>query len=183
MSATLMVVYQCATASPTWEDVNYPTTVMPAAIRGMDVGVTIAANSIPRVQSITINGTLNVQPVREMGSRQISGYQRQVPEVTGTITVLDTDTELISLLQHAVTSSGTEYAPGEGCTQTDVSLDVILYDPCDDTSPYTVLKTVYIDKISVVGDSYTSNVNQNAQQTFNFKSLSAHCVVYSGART
>lgn len=175
----LIVVYQVTTASPTWADVSDP--LMPAAIRGKDVLVNIAANGIQRVQSVTINGTLNVQPVREMGSRFIIGYQRQVPEVTGTITVMDTDTELMSLLQYGVTSSGTEYAPGEGCVTSGVALKIQLQDPCDTVSPIDVLKTVYIDDITITGDSYTSNVNQNAQATFNFKSRTAHCRIYSGA--
>jgi hypothetical protein len=179
-ASQVLAVYQAAPAGSNWADVSDP--LMPAAIRGKDALVTIAANGITRIQSVTINGTLNVQPVRELGSRNIIGYQRQVPEVTGNITVLDTDTELISLLQYGVTISGTEYAPGEGCvTGSAISLKVELQDPCDTTSPITVLKTVYLDSIGVVGDSYTSNVNQNATQTFNFKSLTGHCVVYSGA--
>jgi hypothetical protein len=177
----VLVVYQADPAGSNWTDVA--DVLLPAAIRGKDATVTIAANAIKRIQSVTINGTLNVQPVRELGNREIIGYQRQVPEVTGTITVMDTDVELISLLQYGVVASGTEYAPGEGClTGTSIELKVELLDPCDTTAPYTVLKTVYLDNIGIVGDSYTSNVNQNATQTFNFKSLTGHCVVYSGAK-
>jgi len=175
----MIVVYQVATATPSWVDVSDP--LMPAAIRGKDALVNIAANSIPRVQSVTINGTLNVQPVREMGSRVIIGYQRQVPEITGTITVMDTDTELMSLLQYGVLAFGTEFAPGEGCVASGVVLKIQLQDPCDTEAPIAVLKTIYLDDITVTGDSYTSNVNQNAQATFNFKSRTAHCRIYSGS--
>ena len=177
-TAQVVVVYQANPAGTNWADVSDAS--MPIAIRGMDAKITIAAADIPRVQSVSINGTLNVQPVREMGNRHIVGYQRQVPEITGTITVLDTDTELISLLQYGVTASGTEYAPGEGCTEVTVPLVVTLYDPCEDEAS-VVTKTVYLDAISITGDSYSSTVNQNASQTFNFKSVSGTCVVYSGA--
>jgi hypothetical protein len=179
---TVIVVYQVAAnaASPDWADISDP--LLPVAIRGKDAIVSIAANEMKRVQSVTINGTLNSQAVKEMGNRFIVGYQKQVPEVTGTITVLDTDTELMSLLQYGVTSSGTEYAPGEGCVTSGVSLKIELQDPCDTVAPYDVKKTVYLDSITVTGDSYTSNVNQNATQTFNFKSVTASCVVYSGAK-
>jgi hypothetical protein len=180
-ASRLLVVYQVATASPTWADVS-DTAAGPAAVRGKDIPIYIAANNIQRVQSVTINGTLNVQPVKEMGNRAIVGYQRQVPEVTGTITVMDTDTELLSLLQYGVTASGTEYAPGEGCVASGVALEVRLLDPCDTTVPYTVLKTVYLDNIVVTGDSYAGTVNQNTTSTFNFKSVTGHCVVYSGSR-
>ena len=111
---------------------------MPAAIRGKDVDVTIAANDITRVKSVSINGNLNVQSVKELGNKAIVGYQRQVPTVEGTITVLDTDTDLISLLTEGVVGSGLEWQPGEGCSDVDLELLVKLQDPCDDTSPYTV---------------------------------------------
>ena len=61
------------------------------------------------------------------------------------------------------------------------SLDVILYDPCD-TTQAIVKKTIYIPDVAVVGDSYNSSVNQNATQTFNFRSIDAQCIVYSGSR-
>jgi hypothetical protein len=178
-ATSVVAVYQSANTG-TWTDVADST--LPIAIKGKDVDVTIAANGVDRVQSVTINGTLNVQPVKEMGNRVIIGYQRQIPEVTGTISVMDTDTELISLLQYGVTASGTEFAPGEGCALTTVSLKIELTDPCDETVPYTVKKTVYLDQIQCTGDSFSSSANQNATQTFNFKSTLAHCVVYSGAK-
>jgi hypothetical protein len=69
---------------------------------------------------------------------------------------------------------------GESCPSSGVSLKIEILDPCDTTSPYTVLKTVYVDRIIPVGESWTSNVNNNATQTWNWKSTTAHLVVYSG---
>lgn len=178
-TAQVLVIYHANPAGTNWSYISDP--LPPAAIRGKDVTVSIAANSISRVQSVTINGNLNVQNVKEMGNRAIVGYQRQVPTVDGTITVLDTDTELIDLFTTGSINSGdTEFSPGEGCTTSGVSLRVKLLDPCDTTVPYTVLKTVYIPEITIVGDSYASTVNQNATQTFNFKSVDAQCLVFSG---
>ena len=154
---------------------------MPAAIRGKDVKVTISANDITRVQSVTINGNLNTQAVKELGNRAVVGYQRQVPTVEGTITVLDTDTDLISLLTEGVVGSGIEWQPGEGCTTSGLALKIELVDPCDDDAEPTVLKTVYLPSVTIVNDGYTANVNENAQQTFNFRSTDAQCIIYSGA--
>lgn len=181
-SAQLIVVYQAAPAGYNWTDVSDST--MPAAIMGKDVTVTIGANSIERVQSVSINGNLRPEPVREMGNRNVVGYQRQVPTVEGTITVLDTDTELIALLTTGSTNpADTEFAVESSCATSGVSLEIKLLDPCDTTVPYTVLKTVYIPGITIVGDSFSTNVNGNAAQTFNFKSTDARCIVYSGARS
>lgn len=182
-SDQFIAVYQSADTTGTW--LSTADTQMPASVKGKDVKVVIGANDISRVQSITINGNLRPEPVKEMGSRTTIGYQRQNPTVEGSITVLDTDTELIGLLVTGdINTADTEFTSVESaCTLSGVSLEVKLIDPCDTTAPYTVLKTVYIPSITIVGDSYASNVNGNATQTFNFKSATGSLVVYSGARS
>jgi hypothetical protein len=177
-TAQVIAVYQANPAGNNWSDVS--DSVQEVAIRGKDVKILISANEIQRVQSVTINGNMNPQPVREMGNDFIVGYQRQVPTIDGTITVLDTDTELIDLLTTGSIASGdTEFLIGTECPSGSVSLEVKLYDPCDDA---VVVKTVYVPEFVVVGDAFTSNVNDNAQQTFNFQSNTAQVIVYSGAR-
>jgi hypothetical protein len=181
-TSQVLAVYHANPSGNNWTDINDQT--MPAVIRGQDVKIVISALDIPRVQSVTINGNLRPEAVREMGARSIIGYQRQVPTVEGTISVLDTDLDLISLLTTgSVTPSGVyEFSTDEiSCTTSGVSLKIELIDPCDDTEPMTVLKTVYIPQITIVGDSYASNVNGNATQNFNFRSATAECIIYSGA--
>lgn len=178
----VLAVYHANPAGNNWADVS--DAQVPAAIRGKDVKIVIGASNITRVQSVTINGNLRPEPVRELGNRTIVGYQRQVPTVEGTITVLDTDTELMELMTTgALTGVDTEFLIESSCTTSGFPLEIKLIDPCDITDPYTVLKTVYIPDITVVGDGYTSNVNGNASQTFNFRSATAQCLIYSGARS
>lgn len=174
-----LVVYHANPAGSNWSDVSDSS--MPAAIRGKDVSVQISANDISRVQSVTINGNLNSQAVKELGNRAVVGYQRQVPTVDGTITVLDTDTDLISLLTEGTVGSGIEWQPGEGCTTSGLQLKIELVDPCDDSASPEVLKTIYVSSITITNDGFTSNVNNNAQQTFNWRSTNAQCVIYSGS--
>ena len=178
-ASQLLVIYHANPAGLNWSDIGDSS--LPVAIKGKDVAVTISANSIARVQSVAINGNMNVTAVKELGNRNVTGYQKQVPTVEGTITVLDTDTDLISLLTTGTVGSGVEWAPGEVCSGVVLSLKVQLSDPCDTLTPFDVVKTVSIPSITIVGDSYTSNVNNNATQTFNFKSLDSRCVIYSGA--
>lgn len=179
-TAQVLAVYHSNPAGNNWADVSDPG-AGPAAIRGKDVQISISANNINRVQSVSINGNLNVQAVKELGNRAVVGYQRQVPTVEGTITVLDTDTDLISLLTEGVVGSGIEWQPGEGCTDVELALKIELVDPCDDSAEPLVLKTVYLPTITITSDGYTSNVNNNAQQTFNFRSTDAQVIIYSGA--
>lgn len=180
-TSQLIAVYHASPVGNNWSDVSDAT--IPAAIRGKDVKIVIGANGIDRVQSVTINGNLNPQPVREMGNHFVVGYQRQVPTVDGSITVLDTDTELLDLiLNQSINSGATEFILGEGCAVSGVSLSIKLYDPCDTSASGTLLKTVYIPSLLITGDSYTSNINDNAQQVINWRSSTAECIVYSGAR-
>jgi len=177
----VLAIYHANPTGSNWADVGDVN--MPASIRGKDVDVTIAANGVSRVQSVSINGNLNVQPVKELGDRAVVGYQKQVATVEGTITVLDTDTDLVSLLTEGVQGSGIEWQPGEGCDDVDLELLIKLQDPCDDSVPYTVLKTVRVPAITITSDGYTANVNQNSTVTYNFRSSDAQCLIYSGEYT
>lgn len=177
-SDQLIVIYHTSSSGDTWTDVSDAT--MPAAIQGKDIEVEISANLIPRVQSITINGNLNVTEVKEMGNDKLVGYQAQVPSVEGSFTVLDTDEELIDLLTYGSIGSGeTEFALNEYEDTAELPLEIQLTNPASGSQ---ILKTIYIPTIKVVGDNYTANVNDNAVQVFNFKSTTGACVIYSGAK-
>lgn len=174
----VIAIYQQTFLGSEWTDIS--DTEQAVAIRGKDVELKLGVNSIERVQSLTINGNLNSQPVTEMHNQNILGYQSQVPDVNGTVTVLDTDTELVDLLVTGVVGSGdTEFELTGSCAISGLALEVILYDPC---APATVLKTVYVPSFRTTGDAFTQNVNENAQQTFNWESHDAQCIVYSGAK-
>jgi hypothetical protein len=177
--STCIAVYHANPGGSNWAYVNNPND--PAAIRGKDVDVFIALSGVPRVQSVTINGNMNVTQVKEMGNRDTVGYQRQTPTVNGTISVLDTDTELIDLLLNGAPSSDTEYQIGTVCPTTGIPLKLELVDPCDLTAPYDVKKTVYVPKIIAVGDAWAANVNQNATWNINWQSLDAVCTIFSGS--
>ena len=177
-TAQVIAIYHQALATA-WAYVSDADSAI--AIRGKDVDIKIGVNSMLRVQSVTINGTLNSTPVKEMGNPVVVGYQTQVPTVEGTVTVLDTDTDLIDLLVTGSIESGdTEFELTGTCvTVSGLSLEIILKDPCDTD---IILKTVYVPEFRVVGDAYTSNVNENATQTFNWQSDTAQCIVYSGGK-
>jgi hypothetical protein len=177
--STCIVVYHANPVGSNWAYVNDATD--PAAIRGKDVDVYIALSGVSRVQSVTINGNMNVATVKEMGNRNTVGYQRQTPTVNGTIAVLDTDTDLIDLLLNGSPSVDTEFELGTTCPTTGVPLKIELVDPCDMTVSYTVLKTVYVPKIIAVGDAWAATVNQNATWNINWQSIDAQVTIYSGS--
>ena len=176
----LIAIYQAVPTGTNWNDVNEVD--MPAAIRGLDVPVTMLSNGIDRVQSVTLNGTFNPETVREMGNRDVVGYQLQVPSVTGTVSVLDTDTELIALFTTGLLNpADTEFNASE-YTASGIDLEVRLQDPGDKVSPFDVLKTLYVPALIVTSDGFTSNINTNAEQTFDIKSEDGDLIVYSGSK-
>src|SRR3972149_3251802 len=73
-TAQVIAVYHANPAGDNWTYIT--DTQVPAATRGRDIDIKISTNAIPRVQSVTINGNLNVQAVSEMGNRSVVGYQR-----------------------------------------------------------------------------------------------------------
>ena len=174
----VIMTYQVSTATLDWVDVS--DTTYPAAVTGRDVKIKILANDIPRVQSLEIRASFDSQDVFELGTREAIGAQSKPPVVEGTLTVLDTDTELVELLSEGSLSTGyTEFDFGKGCAASGLSLKVYIYDPCD-PNQNTVLKTIYLPSIEVTGDTYTANVNDLVQQVFNWRSTDGRVIVYSG---
>jgi hypothetical protein len=178
-----VAVYHTNTGSNLWNDVSDSS--IPAAVRGKDIPVLIAANQIDRVQSVTIRGTFPVERVEEMGNSEVAGYITQVPQITGDITVLDTDISLISLFTTgSLTSSDVEYQLCE-YTADGISLEIRIQDPSDAcTLPGsgTTIKTIYIPSLTITSEGHSTNVGGSAQQTFSFRSTTGQCIVYSGSR-
>lgn len=184
-TSRVVVVYHANPAGLNWADISDST--IPAAVRGKNIPVWIASNNIPRVQSITIRGTLPVTRVEEMGSLEAAGYVTQVPTVEGDLTVLDTDLELIALFTTgSLSPADVEFRACE-FTASGISLEIQLYDPSQSCNlplaSGTILETVYIPEVTITSEGHSTNVGGNATQTFSFRSEDAQCLVYKGARS
>ena len=183
-TSNVVLVYHANPAGTNWSDISDST--IPAAVRGKNIPVYLKANSIPRVQSLTIRGTLPVTRVEEMGNTEIVGYVTGVPMVEGDISVLDTDTELVALFAtSSLAPADTEF---RGCefTASGISLLVEILNPslaCNTPSASgVVLKTIYIPQVTITSDGHSTNVGGNATQTFAFRSTTGACLIYSGNR-
>jgi hypothetical protein len=174
-----LAVYHTQSGVLTWADISAPAGI-PAAIRGKNIPVEIGLEHQYRVQSITIRGTFPNTKITEMGNTSVVGYVVDPPDITGDITVLDVDNELVALL----TTGDKDDADGYGeygvneYEERTLRLDVIIRDPADNT---TVLKTIRVPAIRVTSDGTTSNVGGQLTQTFAYMSNDALCTVYSGA--
>jgi len=179
----LMVVYHANPAGNNWAAVLDES--MPAAVRGKNIPVRLAAGGVDRVQSVTIRGTFPNEVIKEMGNTNIVGTITQVPDVAGDISVLDTDLQLIMLFTtgSVVAVSGVYEFRDCEFTASGIDLEIRIHEPasgCGNVGP--VLKTVYIPQITITSEGHTTNVGGNATQTFGFKSTDGQCIVYSGSR-
>ena len=149
--------------------------VAPAAIQGKYVPVTISLQNIPRVQSASISVSFPSEEILEMGGLgKPVGYEVGIPEVTGEISVLKTDNELLSILDGtsvATVEHDLEYA------RNDLPLKIELKNP---RNPSQVLLTYYIPQITLTSESDENTVNQSMNETFAFSSTTGELIVASG---
>lgn len=150
--------------------------VAPAAIQGKYVPVTISASSIPRVQSVRLRVALASESIVEMGGLgKPVGYETGIPDVTGDISVLKTDNDLINLLTGNLTTeteTDIEYA------RTDLPLKIALKNP---RNPAQTLLTYYVPSMTISAEGDESTVNQSVNETFSFSSTLGEMYVASGA--
>jgi len=173
-----LAVYHTQSGVLAWTNISDST--VPAAIRGKNIPVTIDVEHMYRVQSVTIRGTFPNTKVMEMGNTSVVGYIVDPPDISGDITVLDTDNEIVALLTTGNKDDGDgygEYGVDEYEERT-LALVVQLRDPADNT---TVQKSIKVPYMRVTSDGTTSNVGGQLTQTFSFMSNDAQCLVYSGA--
>lgn len=176
LGGTVWISYASSATTGTFQALD---DVAPAAIQGKYVPLTISVSRIPRVQSATIRAAFNAEKIFEMGGLgKPIGYEADIPAVTGDITVLKTDTDLINLLtgQSLTNNAGIE-GDLEYALNT-LPLKIELKDPAN---PARVLVTYYIPSVTFTAESDTSQVNQSMQQTFSWESKTGELIVISGA--
>jgi hypothetical protein len=149
--------------------------ISPAAVQGKYVPVSISVNNIPRVQSASIRVAFEAEEILEMGGlgRPV-GYEVGVPQVTGDISVLKTDNDLLAILEDVANSTvenDLEYA------KTTLPLKIQLKDPRDTSK--TVL-TYYVPSITITAEGDDDTVNQSMNETFSWESTTGELIVMSG---
>lgn len=147
----------------------------PAAIQGKYVPVTIGVQDIKRVQSLTIRVAFSSEQILEMGGMgKVVGYEIGTPDVTGDITVLKTDDDLIDLLTNQASNT---VETDMNFAATNLPLKVQLHDPRDITK---ILLTYYIPSITITSESDTDQVNQSMNEVFGYRSTTGDLFIASG---
>lgn len=149
--------------------------VSPAAVQGKYVPLSISVNNIPRVQSASVRVSFEAEEILEMGGLgKPVGYEVGIPSVTGDISVLKTDNDLLAILEgvpNTTVENDMEYA------REDLSLKIQLKDPRD---PSKAVLTYYVPSITITAEGDDNTVNQSMNETFSWESVTGELIVMSG---
>lgn len=169
---TIWVTY-CNPTAKTFEALD---DVAPAAIQGKYVPLTISVNDIKRVQSATIRVAFSSEQILEMGGLgKPVGYELGIPSVTGDISVLKTDNDLLAILEgvsNTTVEQDMEYALDT------LSLKIQLRNPAN---PSQVVLTYYVPSFTITAEGDSDTVNQSMNETFSWESKTGELIVISGA--
>jgi hypothetical protein len=146
-----------------------------AAVQGKYVPLTISVSKIPRVQSATIKAAYTAENILEMGGLgKPVANEIGIPNVTGDISVLKTDNDLLNLLQNQPSTSvesDMEFAINT------LPLKIQLKDP---RNPANTLLTYYVPSVTFTQEGDSSSVNQSMTETFSWQSTTGELFVASG---
>jgi hypothetical protein len=130
-----------------------------------------------RGQTCTIQAQYQTTKVNELGSEAIVGYSDGIPDVTGTLAVMQHDFRLGELLRGDETSDN--WTPTE-LGQGHWGLLVKLWRRNADRVNDKPEKTVWLPTIEITQEQNASQVGQDAQQTFNFASRTNEVYIFKG---
>ena len=169
---TLWVTYCSNVTNQTFDALD---NVAPAAIQGKYVPVVISISNIPRAQSASIRASMAAESILELGGLGVPvGYEVGIPDVTGDISVLKTDNDLLAILEdvsNATVENDLEFAKNT------LPLKIQLKDP---TNPTRVVLTYYVPSITISTEGDDSSVNQSMNETFSWTSTTGELFIASG---
>lgn len=165
----------------TYEEI--PST-LPVGVRGwgVELYLTKSGSSNERVyrgQSCTVQAQFPTQRVMELGSEEIVGYSDTVPEVTGTLQIMKHDFKLLEQLSQDDNSTEDNWTPND-LTGNGWGLEIRLWRRGIDRTTTEPEKVVWIPELELTQDSDSSQVGQDAMQTFNWASKFGDVYFYKG---
>jgi len=165
VSAYIDIIYPCVTTLVFGSGAHEGGSVYPGAIRGKNIRLEISAAQMYRVQGVNVSIEFPNEQIKELGNTMSPGTIIDIPNVTGDISVLDREGDFFAKLCNVA-----DLATAKGLSIEDFSdtipLEIKVMDPDDDV---TVLKTIYLPKISITSEGHSSKVGDKLTQTFNFK--------------
>jgi hypothetical protein len=170
----------------TYEYANVAPEAQPVGIRGWGVEVYLVKSGesnqrIYRAQSCTVQSQLQTTRIQELGSEAAVGYSDGIPEVTGTIELMQYDFKLQELLSGDLNSSEDNFDPNE-LGSGDWGLQIKIFRRGADRVNDSPEKTVWVPAIDITQENNRAQVGQDVTQTFNWASRTGQVYIYKGNR-
>ena len=154
----------------------------PVGVRGWGVEVYLVQSGqtnqrVYRAQTCTIQGQYTNTKVQELGNEAIVGYIDDIPEITGTLDIIQSDFAVQELLMNDTT--GDNWDPDElGTGAWGLLVKVYRRGANRANDPE---KTLWLPALDITQEQNQAQVGQDSRVTFNFSSRTNQCYIYKGA--
>lgn len=170
----------------TWEYPHVPPDYtpppdQPVGVRGWGVEVYLVKSGssnerVYRGQTCTIQGQYPNTKIQELGNEEYVGYMDDIPDVTGTLEILQFDFNLNELLSGD--EAGDNWTPNElGLGNWGLLVKLFRRGASRANAPE---KTLFLPKLDITQQNDQSQVGADARQTFNFSSRTNEVYVFKG---
>jgi hypothetical protein len=181
--AKIRFAYFTATAKAYPQSVHASSITKPGAVRGKHIGIFLGSGGsrarVASVQSVELEGSVESEVEREMGSDQIVGLTINGRDATGTITVRSKDAQAFLDLLTKVTGVSQDEIFGyfnlEG-----IPLEIVIFNPKDPGG--TPLKTLWVSDAQFQPPGTPARVNSPTDFALSFESKDGTFSEFKGAK-
>lgn len=184
---TPVVVAYHTDLSNQWEYTqNFPAIApdaQPVGMRGFGVEVHLVRSGetsrILRAQTCTMQGQFPQQRVNELGTEEVVGYTEGIPDITGTLEIIQHDFLLQEQLSGDNAGAEDNFDPNE-LGSGDWGLLIKLYRRGVDRNVVGPEKTMWMPKLDVTQANDQTQVGQDSRATYNFTSRTGQLYIVKG---
>lgn len=161
-------------------------TSLPVGVRGWGVDIWLRRTGddrrVLRAQTCTINANFNSQAINELGSESRVGYMDTLPDVTGTLEIMQHDFRLVELMSGDNDNNDDDLTAFQ-LTGGGWNMEIHVWPRNADRSvPANRLKTIYIPDIEITDETFSSQVNQDASYSLSWSSRLGEMYIYRNRR-
>lgn len=156
----------------------------PVGVRGWGVEVYLVQSGVGnqrvyRGQTCTIQGQFPNTKIQELGNEQIVGYVDDIPDITGTLDIIQSDFKVQELLSNDNDNNDDNWDPTElGSGQWGLLVKVYRRGANRANDPE---KTLWLPQLDITQEQNQAQVGQDSRVTFNFSSRTNQCYIYKGS--
>ena len=182
--AQIRVAYFTSAATAYPQAVAESALVLPGAVRGRNIKLSISSAAIGAwqqvygVQTFTLDASFDITPERELNNDEIIGFTVNSTNVTGGMTMHAKDKNAFFTFMQLMTGVNSAQELIGWLNMSSMRLKLEIFDP---RNPGSVLKTLYVSDARFDIPATPARVNTVVDFAFQFASLSGDYIAYKGA--